>query len=154
MLSQDRQIGARRNPHQVYGVRRWIDLVKVVHAPDEPPLQVSPRPEIFDVQISHSKHFGGFRQLATDFRPKLQPPIERRPEEWKRGLSHELMFKSKILPDYGKLRAEPLLKLKSGFNDSLLHFAFTRVRVPREMSPARAIRRSGTSPRTRQPACV
>jgi hypothetical protein len=51
----------------------------------------------------------------------LHPSVERRAEEWKGVLGHELMLQLEILLDDRKLRREPFLEFERCFKDALLH---------------------------------
>src|SRR2546426_3536608 len=100
---------ARRQAHQIIGVRHGVSFVKIVDAPDEPPLRIAPASEVFDVKVPDCQDCRSSSQLRADLLPELHPTIEGRAKEWKDSRGHLLMFEPEINRHERGARRYPLL---------------------------------------------
>ncbi len=100
MVCRNRQVGARRQPHQVVRVRHRVSLVKVIHTPDQPPLLIAPGAEIFHVQVAHGQHPRSSCQVGTDLKPYLHPAVEGGAQKLKRILGHAGVLQRQIGRNY------------------------------------------------------
>ena len=117
MAGFDGEMSAHREAYEVVCVSERTSLVKIVHTPDQAPFDVSPRPEILDMEVAHREHMRSFRELRTCIRPKLRPAIVGGTKERENTQLHAGMLDVKVFgDDIGAVR-QPLLKVASRFDD-------------------------------------
>src|SRR5947209_6135295 len=121
---------ARRQAHQIIGVRHGVSFIEIVDAPDEPPLRIAPASEVFDVKVPDCQDGRSSSQLRADLLPELHPTIEGRAKEWKDSRGHLLMFEPEINRNERGARRHPLLVEPGGLAD--LHSC---LRLSRMYSP-------------------
>jgi len=120
VLCEDGEIGAGGEADEVDGVRAGEDFVEIVDAPDEAAFEVAPSTKIFDVEIADGEETRSFGEAGADFRPELEPTVERGAEEGEGVFGHGLMLEEQVFFDDGELAGEPLFEGGGGGEDGLI----------------------------------
>src|ERR1700676_4830018 len=66
-------LDARRQAHQVAGIRQRIGLVEIVNTPRHPAFGIAPRAETVNVEIADAEDLRSVQQIVAYFRPQLGP---------------------------------------------------------------------------------
>src|ERR1700686_3516993 len=112
-----RQQRARRQPHQIHCVGIQTRFIKIVNAPHQAPIGISPGAEILHVQIAHRQNMRYSIQFRTLLRPDLQPAIESGPKERKKRRRHLLMLDPQIGLNNVDVQPQPILILLCSLNN-------------------------------------
>ena len=81
---------ARREAHQVHGVRHRCRFIEVVEAPDEATFGIAPRAKIFHVDVAHRQHPRRVVKVGAEGRETLGEAKKGRPHERKNAFTHAL----------------------------------------------------------------
>jgi hypothetical protein len=111
------EVGADGEAHLIDSVSRGPGFIEVVDSPDEAAFNVSPGPEVLDMEIANGENAWGMGEIRTDLRPDLRPTVKRSAEKHEEVRLHIRVFKAEILLIDMSALGQPGFKLARGLDD-------------------------------------
>src|ERR1700680_2896144 len=110
-------MSARRQAHQIHGVRKVVSLVEIVDAPNQSSLHVPPGSEVLYMQVAYSQHFRSPVLFGAGIGPELHPPVKGRSQKWEDVLRHGGMFALQVRCEQRDPLTQPSFVALGGLRD-------------------------------------